>query len=150
MRQLPRKFRKLNTNTRLQISPCDYRRHWKFCIAHWQQGYWPIVLLSGEFNSTRPKWDIQRLHPLISGILGPSGCSTYGPLGFVQGSSTNKCSLVDTFQIQSNTEDTKLGSKLVFNFVGEFYACGGSHVSSCVVWRVVRLLTYFNFLIGMV
>lgn len=63
-------------------------------------------------------------HPQISTILGSTGCSTYGPLGFIQQSSSNKCSRFDTFQLQSNTENGQLGARLVFNFIGGFYACG--------------------------
>ena len=60
---------------------------------------------------------------LIGAIPSSGGCTTYGQLGFF-GSSSNKCSLRDTFGIQSNTENSQLGAKLVFNSVGGFYACG--------------------------
>jgi len=63
--------------------------------------------------------------PLINTLPGPNGCQTFGALTFVQGSSTNKCGSFNTFQIQSNSQDSQLGSELVFNFVGGFYACNG-------------------------
>ncbi|KAH9475104.1 hypothetical protein JR316_0012215 [Psilocybe cubensis] len=62
--------------------------------------------------------------PLLGSQLGPSGCSTYGQLGFVQGASSNKCARYDGFQIQSNIENSQLGAQLVINYVGGFYACG--------------------------
>jgi len=52
-----------------------------------------------------------------------SGCSTYGQLGF-SGSSSDKCAQFNTFNIQSNSQNSQLGAFLVFNFVGGFYACG--------------------------
>ncbi|KIM36401.1 hypothetical protein M413DRAFT_449124 [Hebeloma cylindrosporum] len=69
---------------------------------------------------------------LIGAIPISSGCSTYGPLGFA-GSSSDKCAIRDTFGIQSNTENSQLGAKLVFNSVGGFYACG----SGLDVWYKV-------------
>lgn len=70
--------------------------------------------------------------------LSPSstGCTTYGGLGFVQGSSSNKCASYSGFQIQSNNENSQLGAQLVVNFQGGFYECSGNTVSpfflSCV------------------
>ncbi|KAF8889418.1 hypothetical protein CPB84DRAFT_1849367 [Gymnopilus junonius] len=58
-----------------------------------------------------------------SGFNG-NDCSPDGAIVFVQGSSSNKCSRTQGFEIQSDTEDSQLGSQLVFNFVGGFYACG--------------------------
>jgi len=69
--------------------------------------------------------------PNIGSVLGSTGCSTYGPLGFVQGSSSNKCARYETFQYQANPENSQLGSRLVFNWVGGFYSCGsGKDVSA--------------------
>ncbi|PPQ74061.1 hypothetical protein CVT25_001988, partial [Psilocybe cyanescens] len=62
--------------------------------------------------------------PVLGSVLGPTGCSTYGQLGFVQGASSNKCARYDGFQIQSNTENSQLGAQLTLNYVGGFYACG--------------------------
>ncbi|KAF4622068.1 hypothetical protein D9613_009581 [Agrocybe pediades] len=63
--------------------------------------------------------------PLINTLPGADGCQTFGALTFVQGTSTNKCASYNTFLIQSNAEDSQLGSELVFDSVGGFYACGG-------------------------
>ncbi|EDR03468.1 GPI-anchored small secreted protein [Laccaria bicolor S238N-H82] len=57
-----------------------------------------------------------------------TGCTTYGGLGFVQGSSSNKCASYSGFQIQSNTQNSQLGAQLVVNFQGGFYECSGSTV----------------------
>jgi len=62
--------------------------------------------------------------PLIGSVLGSTGCSTYGALGFTEGSSSNKCAKYNTFHIQSDSENSQLGAKLDFNFAGGFYACG--------------------------
>jgi len=62
--------------------------------------------------------------PLIGSIPSSGGCSTYGPLGFTGGSSSDKCAQYNTFSIQSNGENSQLGAKLAFNSVGGFYACG--------------------------
>jgi len=51
------------------------------------------------------------------------GCTTYGQLDFTR-HTTDKCALRETFGIQSNAKDPKLGAKLEFNSVGGFYACG--------------------------
>ena len=32
--------------------------------------------------------------------------------------------MFNSFQIQSDTENSQLGAQLVFNYVGSFYACG--------------------------
>ena len=61
--------------------------------------------------------------PALIAAIPISECSTYGQLGFA-GSTSDKCALRDTFGIQSNTENSQLGAKLVFNSVGGFYACG--------------------------
>ncbi|KAF8641746.1 hypothetical protein AX16_009823 [Volvariella volvacea WC 439] len=55
-------------------------------------------------------------------------CATYGALGFVQGTSTNKCARYDSFYIQSNPENAQLGARLTFNWQGAFYACSGARV----------------------
>ncbi|KAF9443866.1 hypothetical protein P691DRAFT_808208, partial [Macrolepiota fuliginosa MF-IS2] len=68
--------------------------------------------------------------PLIGSIPISAGCSTYGPLGFTGGSSSDKCAQYNTFSIQSDGENSQLGAQLVFNSVGGFYACGsGQDVS---------------------
>jgi len=64
------------------------------------------------------------LRPDIGAILGPTSCSTYGPLGFTESSSSDKCALFSTFGISSDSENSQLGAKLNFNNVGGFYACG--------------------------
>jgi len=62
--------------------------------------------------------------PYVNSIQGASGCSAGGAFGFVQGTSTNKCTQYTSFQIQSDQENSQLGANLVFNYVGGFYACG--------------------------
>jgi hypothetical protein len=70
------------------------------------------------------------MRPLIGSVLGSTGCSSYGQLGFVEGSSSNKCAKYNTFNIQSDPENSQLGARLTFNFVGGFYSCGsGQDVS---------------------
>ncbi|TFK35678.1 GPI-anchored small secreted protein [Crucibulum laeve] len=64
------------------------------------------------------------LRPLIGSVLGATGCSTYGALGFTEGSSSNKCARYSSFYLQSNPENSQLGARLTFNWVGGFYACG--------------------------
>lgn len=65
---------------------------------------------------------------LIGPVLGSTGCSIYGSLGFTttSGSSSNKCALYNPFTIQSNQENSQMGAQLVFNGTtgGGFYACG--------------------------
>jgi hypothetical protein len=80
---------------------------------------------SGKLVALDPAGTTNNYRTLIGPILG-STCSTYGALGFTQGSSSNKCALYDNFQIQSNTENSQLGAKLVFNYQGGFYACTAS------------------------
>jgi hypothetical protein len=77
----------------------------------------------------------------IGAIPVSSGCSTYGPLGF-SASSTDKCAMYDSFYIKSNPENAQLGAKLVFNWVGGFYACGYSRdVGVDVQFVVCRIFT---------
>ncbi|KAJ3516880.1 hypothetical protein NLJ89_g859 [Agrocybe chaxingu] len=64
---------------------------------------------------------LQYYMPLLSSQLISIGCSTYGGIKFIPGPSTNKGALYEYFQIQSNTENSQLGAKLVFNHVGRFY-----------------------------
>ncbi|KAJ3566654.1 hypothetical protein NP233_g6863 [Leucocoprinus birnbaumii] len=61
-----------------------------------------------------------------------SSCTTYGQLGFSV-SNTDKCAQRNTFAIQSDSENSQLGAKLSFNFVGGFYSCG----SGQDVWYMV-------------
>jgi len=70
--------------------------------------------------------------PLIGAIPSSTGCTTYGPLGFTQGSSSDKCAKYDSFYIQS---ESQLGTQLSFNFLGGFYACGSNQ-------DVSRILTF--------
>jgi hypothetical protein len=53
-----------------------------------------------------------------------AGCSTDGPLNFVSGTSTNKCASPLYFYLQANTRMSSLGSQLVNNWKGGFWACG--------------------------
>ena len=53
-----------------------------------------------------------------------SECTTFGPLGF--GSGSNKCALSQGFELQSDTENSQLGAKLVFKNQGGFVACGAT------------------------
>ncbi|KAF8345105.1 hypothetical protein F5887DRAFT_229733 [Amanita rubescens] len=74
---------------------------------------------------------------LIGAVPLSGGCSTYGQLGFVVGSSSDECALYNTFSIQSDTESSLLGSQLSFNSVGGFYACGsGQDVGVDVQCRI--------------
>jgi len=81
---------------------------------------------SGKLVALDPAGTSNNYRTLIGSVLGSTGCSTYGALGFTQGSSSNKCARYDTFQIQSNTENSQLGAKMVFNYEGGFYACTAS------------------------
>ncbi|KAF8326939.1 hypothetical protein F5887DRAFT_1164314 [Amanita rubescens] len=83
-----------------------------------------FYFFQGRLTASSPSGDTNTQRPLISGDPVSTGCTTYGPLGFVQGSSTNKCALFDAFQIQPDTENSQLGAGLTFNYVGGFYACG--------------------------
>lgn len=80
----------------------------------------------GKLVAQDPAGTMNTYRPYISAIRGGSGCSTFGPLGFVQGSTSNECALYESFQIQSDTEDSQLGAKLVFDFRGGFFTCGAS------------------------
>ncbi|CAA7266675.1 unnamed protein product [Cyclocybe aegerita] len=84
---------------------------------YFQQGR----LRAHDLAGTTP---MQYYMPLLGSVLTSTGCTTYGSLGFVLGASSNKCARYDGFQIQSNTENSQLGAKLVYNYVGGFYACG--------------------------
>jgi hypothetical protein len=53
-----------------------------------------------------------------------TGCTEYGPFGFVGGSSSDKCAKYSPFAIQSDPENSQLGARLTFNSTGQFYACG--------------------------
>ncbi|KAF8345117.1 hypothetical protein F5887DRAFT_1197951 [Amanita rubescens] len=61
--------------------------------------------------------------PFIGAVLATE-CLNYGQLGFSTGGSTDKCAMFNTFEIQSDTENSQLGAELTFNYVGGFYACG--------------------------
>ena len=89
---------------------------------------------------------------LISLSPSSTGCTTYGGLGFVQDSSSNKCASYSGFQIQSNGQNSQLGAQLVVNFQGGFYECSGNTVSpnfflSCVEsvfgWEFEKLMGFF-------
>ncbi|KAF9451175.1 hypothetical protein P691DRAFT_663774 [Macrolepiota fuliginosa MF-IS2] len=81
------------------------------------QGSLVIVDPSGGSNPWRP---------LINTSLTGNGCSKSGALSFVLGSSTNKCAKYGSFQIQSFSENSQLGAKLVVDYTGGFYACGSN------------------------
>ncbi|KAF8804921.1 hypothetical protein BYT27DRAFT_7225108 [Phlegmacium glaucopus] len=81
----------------------------------------------GRLTVLDPAGTTYTYRPVIDAVSVSADCSTYGSLGFVQGSSTDKCALYDSFHIQSDTENSQLGAKLVFNFAGGFYVCGSSH-----------------------
>ncbi|KAJ2925994.1 hypothetical protein H1R20_g11103, partial [Candolleomyces eurysporus] len=65
-------------------------------------------------------------HPFLNTSPGEGGsCTTFGQLGYSGlGYSTNKCASFSWFQIQSNPENSQLGAKLTYNYVGGFYSCG--------------------------
>jgi hypothetical protein len=80
----------------------------------------------GKLVVQDPAGSTNTYKPYISAAPDVSGCTDFGPLGFVQGSSSNKCALFENFQIQSDTENSQLGAKLVFNYQGGFFVCGAS------------------------
>uniref|UniRef100_A0A8H7XP81 Uncharacterized protein n=1 Tax=Psilocybe cubensis TaxID=181762 RepID=A0A8H7XP81_PSICU len=71
---------------------------------------------------------------LINTIPAAGGCTNFGALHFVQGTSTNKCASYESFQLQSNQQDSQLGAELVFNFTGGFYVCN----SGAEVWYKIN------------
>ena len=81
--------------------------------------------IEGQFLAANPSGGSNNYAPFISGSPVGGGCSSYGPLAFVQGKSGNVCAQYESFQIQSDTENSQLGAQLVFNFVGGFFACNG-------------------------
>lgn len=83
-----------------------------------------LYFFQGQLTGQDPAGTTSTYRPYISGIPTASGCTDYGPLGFIQGSGTDKCAVFNSFQIQSDTENSQLGAKLVFNFQGGFHACG--------------------------
>ncbi|KAF9037700.1 GPI-anchored small secreted protein [Panaeolus papilionaceus] len=78
----------------------------------------------GQLTAVDPNGSTFTYRPNIGRVLGSTGCSTYGNLGFVQGSSSNKCAKYDGFQIQADPENSQLGSRLTVDFTGAFYSCG--------------------------
>ncbi|PPQ84418.1 hypothetical protein CVT24_009815 [Panaeolus cyanescens] len=78
----------------------------------------------GHLVALDPNGSTSTYRPNIGRVLGSTGCSTYGNLGFVQGSSSNKCAKYDGFQIQVDPENGQLGSRLTVDFTGAFYSCG--------------------------
>lgn len=85
-----------------------------------------FYFIQGRLAVLDPAGSSNTYHPFISSISTSSGCSTFGPLGFTQQSKTGACALYDSFQIQSDTESSQLGAKLVFNYQGGFYSCSAS------------------------
>jgi hypothetical protein len=59
-----------------------------------------------------------------TGFTNTGSCATYGKLGYLQGSTTNKCATYPNFQLQANQQNAQLGSRLTVNHVGGFFACG--------------------------
>ena len=62
------------------------------------------------------------------------GCTSYGQLG-TSTSSSDYCAQYNSFEIQSDTENSQLVAFLVFNYVDGFYACGSGQRRS---WPMVR------------
>lgn len=83
-----------------------------------------LYFINGKLVVQDPAGSINTYKPFINAAVGGSGCTNFGPLGFVQGSTTNKCALFESFQIQSDAENSQLGARLVFNFEGGFFVCG--------------------------
>ncbi len=81
----------------------------------------------GNLVAVDPTGSSTPFRPLVDESPDGFGCSTSGPLGFVQGSSSNKCAKYGSFQIQSFVENGQLGAKLVLDFTGGFYACGSTN-----------------------
>jgi hypothetical protein len=79
----------------------------------------------GQFVAVDPSGSTQPYRGLVNTQqTGTGTCATYGQFGTVWGSSTNKCASYNTFGLQSNSENSQLGARLVFNWVGGFYVCG--------------------------
>ncbi|KAH6906052.1 hypothetical protein BKA70DRAFT_451415 [Coprinopsis sp. MPI-PUGE-AT-0042] len=75
-------------------------------------------------DPTNPQGSTNAWRALINTPLTGNGCSTNGQLGTVMGSSSNKCAKYATFGLQSNSENSQLGARLVFDWTGGFYICG--------------------------
>jgi len=83
----------------------------------------------GQLTVYDPNGNTFPYRPLINTVQVATGCTNFGALDFVEGTSTNKCASYSSFQLQSNQQDSQLGAELVFNYVGGFYACNsGSEV----------------------
>ncbi|KAJ2926001.1 hypothetical protein H1R20_g11108, partial [Candolleomyces eurysporus] len=80
----------------------------------------------GSLTGTLDKSGSPTYHPFLNTSPREDGsCTTFGQFGYSpQGSSTNTCASFPRFQIQSNSENAQLGSKLTHNNVGGFYSCG--------------------------
>lgn len=92
-----------------------------FAKFYFWQGYLTAMDPTG---ATDPNGNPYTYRPYVNSVENASGCSAGGAFGFVQGTSTNKCTQYTSFQIQSDGENSQLGAALVFNYVGGFYACG--------------------------
>ncbi|KAF8326938.1 hypothetical protein F5887DRAFT_1084098 [Amanita rubescens] len=84
-----------------------------------------FYFIQGQFLAADPSGSSNNYTPFISGSPIGVGCTSFGRLEFVQGKSSNKCAQYQSFQIQSDTENSQLGAQLVFNFIGGFFACNG-------------------------
>jgi hypothetical protein len=101
--------------------------------AYFYQGY-----LTGTLNkSGSPTY-----RPFINTQFDGSGsCATYGQFGYSgQGYSTNKCASFPRLQIQSNSENSQLGAKLTYNYVGGFYSCGPDEMVRFFSFRFMELV----------
>jgi hypothetical protein len=90
----------------------------------------------GKLVAQDPNGSTNVYKPFVSAIPSSSGAPRMDSLGFIQGSTTNKCASFDNFQIQSDTENSQLGAALVFNYQGGFYACGPSQDVSVCGWSL--------------
>ncbi|KAF5313978.1 hypothetical protein D9611_006775 [Ephemerocybe angulata] len=85
------------------------------------QNYFYQGALTGTFNNDGQP----ALRPYIdTGFTSTGSCAKYGPLSYIEGSTTNKCASFGNFWIAANEENSQLGSRLTFNWQGDFYACG--------------------------
>ncbi|RXW14050.1 hypothetical protein EST38_g11801 [Candolleomyces aberdarensis] len=84
--------------------------------AYFYQGYLTGTLDKSGSPTYRPLVD--------TGFNSDGSCATYGQFGYSAHGSTNKCASFPRLQIQSNNENSQLGAKLTYNYVGGFYVCG--------------------------
>ncbi|KAJ2924429.1 hypothetical protein H1R20_g12669, partial [Candolleomyces eurysporus] len=81
----------------------------------------------GRLRSTLERTGDPNYRAYINNEFTDTGsCATYGTLGYLPGenTSTNKCATYPNFQLQANSQNAQLGSRLTVNYVGGFFSCG--------------------------